>query len=64
MKFDLLALPGGKCAVARPFHVSNSHTKLGWILSNGLGGDSVTDGRTDGWRRSQYPHPFLRKAWE
>ena len=33
-------------AVAHPIHVSNSHTKFGWISSNGLGGDSVTDGRT------------------
>ena len=33
-----------KCAVAHPVHVSNTHTKFGWILSNGLGGDSVTDG--------------------
>ena len=44
--------PGGgakkKCAVAHPIHVSNPHTKFGWISSNGLGGDSVTDGRTDG----------------
>ena len=30
-------------AAARPIHVSNSHTKFGWILSNGLGG------QTDGW---------------
>ena len=37
-----------KCAVAHPFHVSNSHTKFGWISSNGLGGDSVTDRRTGG----------------
>ena len=28
--------------------MSNSHTKFGWISSNGLGGDSITDGRTDG----------------
>ena len=35
------------CAVARLIHVSNSHTKFGWVSSNGLGGDSVTDGRTD-----------------
>ena len=55
MIFDLLAPPKGprgqdqkKCAVARSIHVSNSHTKFGWISSNGLGGDSVTDGRTDG----------------
>ena len=43
--------PGGgakKCAVAHPIHVSNSHTKFGWNSSNGLGGDSVTDTRTDG----------------
>ena len=37
-----------KCAVAHHFHVSNSHTKFGWISSNGLGRDSVTDRRTDG----------------
>ena len=45
--FDPLQAPGAgpkKCAVARPIHVSNWHTKFGWILSNGLGGDSVTDG--------------------
>ena len=55
MIFDLLAPAQGprgrgkkKCAVARPIHVSNSHTKFGWISSNGLGGDSITDGRTDG----------------
>ena len=34
--------------VARPIYVSNSHTKFGWISSNGLGGDSITDRRTDG----------------
>ena len=55
MIIDLLAPPQGprgqgqkKCAVAHPIHVSNSHTKFGWISSRGLGGDSVTDGRTDG----------------
>ena len=73
MIFDLLATPQGgrakKCAVAHPIHVSNSHTKFGWILSNGLGGDSVadgrtdgrTDGQTDGRRRLQYPGRFLLK---
>ena len=25
--------------------MSNSQTKFGWISSNGLGGDSITDGR-------------------
>ena len=44
--------PGGgakiKFDVARPIHVSNSHTKFGWISSNGLGGDSITDRRTGG----------------
>ena len=39
--------PKKNCAVAHPIHVSNSHTKFGWISSNGLGGDSVTDGRTE-----------------
>ena len=51
MIFDLLAPPQGagpkKCAVARPIHVSKPHTKFGWISSNGLGGDSVTDRRTE-----------------
>ena len=31
-----------------PIHMSNSHTEFSWILSNGLGEDSVTNGRTDG----------------
>ena len=44
-----------KCAVAQPIYVSNSHTNFGWISSNGLGGDSVTDRR----RRLQYPHRFF-----
>ena len=67
MIFDLMAPPQGagpkKCAVARPIHVSNSHTKFGWISSNGLGGDSVTDRQTDGRRRLQYPRRFFKKAW-
>ena len=28
--------------------MSNSHTKFGGISTNGLGGDSVTDGQTNG----------------
>ena len=63
MIFDLLIPPQGpkgqgqnKCAVACPIHVSNTHTKFGWISSNGLGGDSImdrqVDGQTDGGRRS------------
>ena len=42
--------PKKNCAVAHPIHVSNTHThtKFGWNSSNGLGGDSVTDGQTDG----------------
>ena len=54
MKFDLFYLfPGPQlagpiCVVACSIQVSDSHTKLGWILSNDLGEDSVTDGRTDG----------------
>ena len=38
---------GKKCVVARPIHVSNSHTKFGWISSNSLGGDIVTEGQTE-----------------
>ena len=55
MIFDLLTPPQGakgrgekKFNVAHPIHVSNSHSKFGWISSNGLGGDSITDRRTDG----------------
>ena len=44
--------PGGgakkKFDVARPIYVSNSRTKFGWISSNGIGGDSITDRQTDG----------------
>ena len=43
--------PGGgvkKIYVARPIHVSISRTKFGWISSNGLGGDSITDRQQDG----------------
>ena len=44
--------PGGGAKkiyyVARPIYVSNSHTKFGWISSNGLGGDSITDRQQDG----------------
>ena len=54
MIFDLLTPPQGsrgqgqkKIAVARPIYESNSHTKFGWISSNGLGGDSMTDGRME-----------------
>ena len=52
MIFDLLTPPqgprgGAKKYVARPIHVSNSHIKFGWISSYGLGGDSITDRRTD-----------------
>ena len=71
MIFDLLAPPQGprgggkkKCAVARPIHVCNPHTKFGWISSNGLGGDSVTDGQTDGWTDGgdfNIPDAFLKK---
>ena len=72
MIFYLLAPPPGprgrgqkKCAVARLIHVTNSHTKFGWISYNGLGGDSVTDrrrtdGRTDG-GDCNIPDAFLKK---
>ena len=45
-------------AVTRPIHVSNSHTKFGWISSNNLGGDSITDRQTDG---GDYNIPFAFK---
>ena len=55
-----------KCAVARLIHVTNSHIKFCWISFNGLGGDSVmdgpTDGRTDG-GDCNIPDSFLKKAW-
>ena len=46
---------GPKNANARVIHLSNSHTKFGCISLNGLGGDSITDGRTDG---GNYNIPF------
>ena len=55
MTFDLLAPPQGprgrgkKSAIACPIHVSNSHAKFGWILSNDLGGDNMTDRRSYSW---------------
>ena len=42
-----------KCAATRPIHASNSHTKYGWVSSNVLGGDSITDIQTNGWAFSQ-----------
>ena len=32
-----------KCVIVYSIHVSNSHTKFGWIYTNGLGGDRVMD---------------------
>ena len=66
MIFDLLAPSQGprgrgqKSAVAHPIHVNNSHTKFGWISSNGLGGDSVTDGQKEG-GDCNIPNAFLKK---
>ena len=40
--------PKNNFAVSHPIHGSNPHTKFGWILSNGLGGDSKTDRQQDG----------------
>ena len=51
-------------AVARPIYVSNLHTKFGWISSNGFGGDSITDRRTDrqtGGGNYNIPFAFLKK---
>ena len=73
---DILAPPQGprgrgqkKCAVARSIYVSNSHTKFGWISSNGLGGASVRDGQTDQWTDRwkdgsdcNIPDAFLKKC--
>ena len=65
MIFDLLTHPQGGGAkfifdVARPIHVSNSQTKFGWISSNSLGGDSITDRQTDG---GDNKIPFAKKMW-
>ena len=43
----ILDLAKNTCAVARHIHLSNTHTKFGWISSNGLGRDSVIDRQTD-----------------
>ena len=67
MIFDILIPPQGpkrrgkKCAVARPIHVSNSHTKFSWISSNGLAGDSITDGQTNRSGRLQHPLRLKKK---
>ena len=50
-----------KSAVACPIHVSTSHTKFGWISSNGLG-DSITDRRTEAITIPPPPHPFFKKC--
>ena len=42
-------------------HVSNSHTKFGWISSNGLGGDSITDRGKDGGNYN-IPYVFFKKS--
>ena len=53
------AEPKKNCAVARPIHVSNSHSKFG------LGGDSMMDGWTDVRTNGgdQYLHRFFEKGW-
>ena len=63
MIYELLTPPQGpgnrgqmKYAVARPIYVSSSHTKFGWISSNGLGKDSVVDRRTD--KKLDKPRPI------
>ena len=68
MIFDLLIPPRGhkgagpKNAVAHSIYVSNSHTKFGWIASNGLGGDRIWGRRTDGQRQLQYPLQFKKSV--
>ena len=48
MIFDFLTPPQGpRGGGAKFFAVSNSHTKFGWISSNGLGEDSITVGWTE-----------------
>ena len=57
---DICPSPGGgakkDCAVSHPIYVSNSHTKIGWSWSNGLGGDRVKDGDD-----CNIPIAFLKK---
>ena len=53
MIFDLLTPPQGSRGGGEAFfcgctpHSCELHIKLGWIAFNGLGGDSITDGRTE-----------------
>ena len=51
---------GGAKKYVPLIHVSNTHTEYGWISSNGLGGDSVTEGRTDR-GDCNIPDAFLKK---
>ena len=46
---------GQKSAVARHFHLSSPHIKFGWILCNGLGVNSKTDGQMDRQTEGQRP---------
>ena len=62
MIFDFLTPTRGrcqKCSVARSIQVSNSHTKFSLLSSNGLGGDSITDGT--GGSDYDIPFTFLKK---
>ena len=67
--WPLQRAPGGqgknKFAVGSLVILSNSHIKFGWIWSNELGGDSITDrrmnGLTDGRWRLQNPLRFFFK---
>ena len=60
---DIWPLHRAQGGGARPMYLSKSHTKFGWISSNGSGGDSMTEGQTDGLKRLQYPHQFLKQVW-
>ena len=64
--FELLTPPQGargrgkkNFADARPIYVSNSHTKFGWISSNGLG-DRITDRQTEA--ITIFPSLFLKRV--
>ena len=52
-----------KRALACPTCVSKPLTKFGWILSSGLGGDSIMDRRTDG-GDNNIPDAFSKKRWD
>ena len=61
MIFDVLTPPQDLRGKAK-YVFSHTHTKFSWILSNGLGGDNITERWTEGqhWRSIRYAVTLVR----